>query len=199
MSAATHYANDIYAKVFSAMSYHSARSSPTPSTTGIAADLATVTHDDPLAVERSFRESWRYLRSGLVFFFVVYNDASSHGATSERLLFQHMLRHVIMSSLALSCDDVHIIPMGIPAEYTVQPVLTSMGSYRTRVKKHEYPNPAVFSRMPGVGDTSLNLKFGKPATSRVISGCIKRSAHFPELSEGDFEPNMDNTAREPTR
>lgn len=185
------YATDIHGKVFSAMSYDATKSKVTPSVLGVSTDVSSVTGMDVNLVIDWFRESWRYLRAGIVLLNVTCVERfDSPRSAVEKAAFQRLLRDILLVSSIISSEPVRIVPMGKPAEYTVGAVLSSMGSYKSSIKKHRYPNPAIVSHTPGCDKMSLGFTLGCPGTSRIICNAILRSQTFHQLQESDFNIAM---------
>lgn len=191
------YNSDIHSEVFSAMSYDHRKSKITPSVLGLSVDIATNCGIPEDRVEAWFRESWRYLNSGVIVVNVMCTEKfdTPHGAT-EKACFQKLLRDILLVSGIISSEQIHIIPMGKPAEYTVNSVLTSMGKHRTSVIKHRYPNPGIVSHKPGCDNVSQGFTLGHKATSRILCKAILRTDSFSKLDTGDFEYNMENWSKE---
>lgn len=170
------YATDIHPHVSSAMSYNPLKSTPTPSTIGIARDVSCNTDLTYVEVEEWFRDSWTYISSGtLVVNCVVFEKFTSSYSLSEVVPFQRWILALLSISHALSDSKVDIICMGVPAESTVDSIMRSLGKSRSQTRKLRYPNPAIISKKR-VGDARSQVHtFGFPSTSAAISTAIHRS------------------------
>lgn len=144
------YFTDIYPDFFSAMSYHESYSDPTPATLGISELVSKFSSVGRVQIEEWFRDSWMYLRYGILLINVCcsrkFIDASS---IREKLESQLMIRSVVANATSSTGKQCTLLSMGNPAKSVVLQVLSSLGGLRGRVVHKSMPNPAVLSRDSG--------------------------------------------------
>lgn len=181
------YATDIHPPISSAMSYDLSKCRPTPSTVGAANDLNRNTGYPYTKGEAWFRDSWKYLRSGVVVVncTVVFPYTSSY-STSETVLFQRWLRCIIECSSTITDSPVDVICMGVPAQNIVDATLSSMDKHKGVVRKKTYPNPASWVKRSHGDTRSLTYTFGKKGTCTSILSAIHRSTLYPPLEVQDY-------------
>lgn len=181
------YSADIHPDVSSAMSYDPDKSRPTPSTTGLARDLSANFGTKYVEIEEWFRDSWKYLASGvLVVNCSLFVQFSSSHSLSDTVPFQRWARSVLDASMSISDNKIDVICMGVPSWNVVDSTLRSIGMRRSSVNKMFCSNPAAMVKR-GAGDsTSLNSTLGKKNVSRAILAAVKRSRTVLSLTQQDY-------------
>lgn len=191
------YKTDIVDEVFSALSYDTSKSRPTPSTLGVSYDVATVTGMNQEEVEQWFSKSWRYLSAGIAVVNVMcFGDSSSPNGCEDKIAFQRLLRNLILLSYHVSSEKIHIICMGKQALYNVMTTVSTLGSKREAVARHRYKNPAIVAHSPGCDMLSLGFTLEHPSASKAISNCIRRSKLYRPLTKADFPMTMSSIEEE---
>ena len=181
------YGTNILPYAASAMSYNP-NSNPqgTPSTITLATD---VSNKYPIAadeVETWFRDSWKYLKCGVFLINACCYTKFMGNSLYERTCTEEFLRDMIYVSLLVKKDNIHVFPMGNPAQHSVGKVRSSVPSMREKVRVHSCPNPASLShkksdlRSPGI---TLN----KPGVSKLLFNLVKSTnASGASVTEDDY-------------
>lgn len=202
------YSSGIHPVVSSAMSYDPSKSSPTPSSIGLARDVYTNTKDNASEDSRvTYAEaeawtmnSWAYLNTAtLVVNCTVLRRFSSSESLNELVPFQKWLRCILDCSIACLDSKVDVICMGVPSTNVVDSTLRSMGSSKRYVTKRVYPNPAMSFRMKRGDVPSHDLTFNRPGTSQAIAKAIIRSRKAQPLKPLDFLQPISSTMASHTR
>lgn len=194
------YSTDIHPDVSSAMSYDPEKSRPTPSTTGLARDLSANFGTRYVEIETWFRDSWKYLASGVLMvncsLFVQFS--SSH-SLSETVPFQRWMRSILDVSMAMSESKIDVICMGVPSRNVVDSALRSIGVERSRVNKMFCSNPAAIMKSKAGDLASLDRTLGKKSVSKAILAAVKRSRTLIPLVPQDYfsEIRKDMSAQVP--
>lgn len=178
------YFTDIYPDYFSAMSYHESYSGPTPATLGVSELISEYSTFGRDLIEEWFRDSWMYLRYGILLINVCcsrkFIDASS---IREKLESQLMIRSVVANATSSTGKPCTLLSMGNPAKSVVSQVLSSLGGLRKRVVHKNMPNPAILSHDSG------------DSASRRITEKYKGTLRYLAKLIEQFNPVVLNTTR----
>ncbi len=181
------YATDILPYAASAMSYDSDKNPQgTPSTVTLGTDIANKHDIDADLVEEWFRDSWKYLRCGVFLVNVCCYTRFMGRSLYERTCIEEFLRDMIYVSLLVGKKDVHVFPMGNPAQHSVGKVRSSVPSMRERIKVHSCHNPASLSHRKS-DLRSPHITLNKPGVSRLLFQTVKSTvASQATLTEHDY-------------
>lgn len=181
------YGTDILPYAASAMSYDREKNPQgTPSTITLATDIANKHDISADIVEEWFRDSWKYLRHGVFLVNVCCYTRFMEKSLYERTCTEEFLRDMTYVSLLVDKNNIHMFPMGNPAQHTVGKVRSSVSDMREKIRVHSCPNPASLSHRKS-DLRSPEITLSKPGVSRLLFQLVESTiASRTKLTEHDY-------------